>query len=118
MVLPEDGPKDPCLGLADYLLVLDHDGGREARLREVGNRSPKAAEWESGFHVELSVAKILQEMSLAKIRFQAHGSHRDFPGYYVYHRPSFQFREINPAPQGVAHAPPGAPVVQGLTPGQ
>lgn len=118
MVLPEDGPKDPCLGLADYLMVLDHDGGREARLREVGNRSPKAAEWESGFHVELSVAKILQEMSLAKIRFQAHGSHRDFPGYYVYHRPSYQFREINPAPQGSAHAPPGAPVSQGLTPGQ
>jgi hypothetical protein len=116
MVAAEAGDLDSCLGLADYRLVLDHDGGREALQSDDGGRI-KAAEWEAGFHAELSVAKILQEMSLAKIRFQAHGSHRDFPGYYMYHRPSFQFREINPSPQGAAHAPPGASVAQGLQPG-
>jgi hypothetical protein len=106
-----ESAKDPCLGLADYRLVFDHDGSREP-----GGKPQKASEWEAGFHVELSVVKILQEVSLAKIRFQAHGSHRDFSGCYVYHRPSFQFREINPAPQGAAHAPPGASVAQGLQP--
>ena len=117
MVAPEAGDLDVCLGLADYRLALDHDGSREAMVREDGGRI-NAAEWESGFHAELSVGKILQEMSLAKIRFQAHGSHRDFPGYYMYHRPSFQFREINPAPAGAAHAPPGAAVARGLQPGE
>jgi hypothetical protein len=67
--------------------------------------------------VDLSVAKLMQEVSLAKIRFQAHGSHRHFQGCYVYHRPSCLFKEINPAPQGAVHAPPGASVAQGLQPG-
>ncbi|MDB5106858.1 MAG: hypothetical protein JWP91_4547 [Fibrobacteres bacterium] len=112
---------DECVSLADYLLVLDNDGSREgsAKGAEAHSRArlPKASEWEAGFHVDLSVAKIMQEISLAKIHFQAHGSHRHFQGHYVYHRPSFLFKEINPAPQGAAHAPPGASVSQGLQPG-
>ncbi|HKP96369.1 MAG TPA: hypothetical protein VJ385_11495, partial [Fibrobacteria bacterium] len=103
---------DPCLGLADYLMVFDHDGSREAASRTAEGsgkhaRHSRASEWEAGFHVDLSVAKLMQEVSLAKIRFQAHGSHRHFQGHYVYHRPSCLFKEINPAPQSAAPAPPG-----------
>jgi hypothetical protein len=103
-----DASDDACLGLADYRLEFDHDGGREARHREPGGHPANPAEWESAFRLDLPPMKILQEVSLAKIRFQAHGSHRDFPGYYVYHRPSFLFREINPA----APAQPNAAVAQ------
>jgi hypothetical protein len=108
-----EGDKDPCLGLADYRLEFDHDGGREARGDNAG-RPANPAEWEAAFRLDLPPLKILQELSLAKIRFQAHGSHRDFPGYYVYHRPSFLFREIVPgsAAQG-AQVQPGASVAQG-----
>jgi len=96
---------DACLGLADYRLEFDHDGSREP-----GGRPANPAEWESAFRLDLPPVKILQEVSLAKIRFQAHGSHRDFPGYYVYHRPSFLFREINPA--APAQGQPGVSAVQ------
>lgn len=101
---------DACLGLADYRLEFDHDGSREP-----GGRPANPAEWEASFRLDLPPAKILQEISLAKIRFQAHGSHRDFPGMYVYHRPSFLFREIvpGPAPQGQ----PNAAVAQGAQSG-
>lgn len=115
MGTPEAGATDELLGLADYLMVLDHDGSREVAGKT--GRQPRASEWESGFHVDLSVAKLIQEVSLAKIRFQAHGSHRHFQGHYVYHRPSSLFKEINPSPQGASHAPPGASVAQGLQPG-
>lgn len=101
-----DKDKDPCLGLADYRLEFDHDGSREP-----GGRAPSPTEWEASFRMELPPIKLLQELSLAKIRFQAHGSHRDFPGYYVYHRPSFLFQEIQPGAQGQAAAPT-APAAQ------
>lgn len=92
---------DPCLGLADYRLEFDHDGSREP-----GGRAAHPGEWEAAFRLDLPPVKLLQEVSLAKIRFQAHGSHRDFPGYYVYHRPSFLFREIAPNPaQGQTNTP-------------
>ncbi|GEM_PF-2166470 len=128
MGAPADCAADECQSLADYLLVLDNDGSREASLK--GSESVRGSEsagkaarpllpleWEAGFHVDLSVAKLMQEVSLAKIHFRAHGSHRHFHGHYVYHRPSCLFKEINPAPQGAAHAPPGASVAQGLQPG-
>jgi hypothetical protein len=110
---------DPCIGLADYLIVLDHDGTRDDSRSGEGKtlRQAKPSEWEACFHVDLSVAKLIQEVSLAKIRFHAHGSHRNFLGHYVYHRPSCLFKEINPAPQSQALAQPGASVAQGIQPG-
>lgn len=120
---PEASAADPCLGLTDYLLGLDHDGSREAAARNAEGpakpvRQPRASEWESGFHVDLSVAKLIQEVALAKIRFQAHGSHRHFQGHYVFHRPSASFQEINPAPPpSAAPAAPGTSVAQGQQPG-
>jgi hypothetical protein len=101
-----DKDQDPCLGLADYRLEFDHDGSREP-----GNRAPTPSEWEATFRLDLPPIKLLQELSLAKIRFQAHGSHRDFPGYYVYHRPSFLFQEIQPSTQAQPAAP-SSPAVQ------
>ena len=100
------GADDPCVGLADYLLVLDNDGSRESAMKRAEPaeaaartaRAPNASEWEAGFHVDLSVARLMQEVSLAKIHFRAHGSHRQFHGHYVYHRPSCLFKEINAAP--------------------
>ncbi len=109
----DQGATDPCLGLADYQMVLDHDGSREAAGKSL--RQPRASEWEAGFHVDLSVTKLMQEICLAKIRFQAHGAHRHFQGHYVYHRPSCLFKEISPTPQAAAPAPvnPGTTVEQG-----
>lgn len=101
------GSADPCLGLADFIMDYDHDGSREA-----GGRAPAPSEWEAGFRMELPAARIVQEVSLAKIRFQAHGTHRDFPGHYLYHRPTFQFREVNTAP-----ATPAQPAAQAVQPG-
>jgi hypothetical protein len=113
---------DACLGLADYQMMLDHDGSREAAAKSAesagkGVRQPRASEWEAGFHVDLSVAKLMQEICLAKIRFQAHGAHRHFQGHYVYHRPSCLFKEISAIPQtgSVQTTPtsPGTSVAQG-----
>jgi hypothetical protein len=48
------------------------------------------------------MGKLMHDLSLVKIRFQAHGSHRVLHGHYVYHRPTFLFREVHPpASQGV-----------------
>jgi hypothetical protein len=130
MGTPAQGAADPCVGLADYLLVLDNDGSREAQSREANGaggaegqeaagkpaRIPGPSEWEAGFNMDLSAGKQTHEVSLAKIHFRAHGSHRRFHGHYVYHRPSCLFREINPAPQGTSHAPPGAAVTQNIRP--
>jgi hypothetical protein len=126
---PAQGAADECVSLADYLLVLDNDGSREESLKGSESaetsktlgaalaksiRPPKAAEWEAGFNVELSVAKLMQEISLAKIHFQAHGSHRRFHGHYVYHRPSNLFKEINPAQQSAPQTAAGQSMAQGL----
>jgi hypothetical protein len=100
-----DAAMDPCLGLADYRLEFDHDGSREP-----GGRAPTPSEWEASFRQDLPPVKLLQELSLAKIRFQAHGSHRDFPGYYLYHRPSFLFQEIQPS--AATQGQPAATVAQ------
>jgi hypothetical protein len=120
----DDAAIDPCLGLADYVLAVDHDGSRETA-RNGGNGAGgnaarmRSSEWEAAFHVDLPAAKLMQEVSLTKIRFQAHGSHRSFLGHYVYHRPSCLFKEINPSPQSAsAQAPaPGASVAQSQQPG-
>jgi hypothetical protein len=117
----EQCASDICLSLADYQMILDHDGSREAAAKHVESagksvRQPRASEWEAGFHVDLSVAKLMQEICLAKIRFQAHGAHRHFQGHYVYHRPSCLFKEISAVPQTAAPAAapaPGTSVAQG-----
>jgi hypothetical protein len=87
------------LGMADHLATLDHDGALEAA-DAAAPRAPRAGEWEAGFHLDLSLGKLVHEISLVKIRFQAHGSHRVLHGHYVYYRPSLLFREIHPPAQG------------------
>jgi hypothetical protein len=95
------------LGLADQLATLDHDGSLEAA--DAGSRPPRPGEWEAGFHLDLSLGKLMHEISLVKLRFQAHGSHRVLHGHYVYYRPSLLFREIHPPAQGRAGDSRGQP---------
>lgn len=96
------------LGLADHLMILDHDGSFEAA--DYGKPSrPRAGEWEAGFHLDLSMGKLMHEISLVKIRFQAHGSHRVLHGHYVYYRPTFLFREIHPPAQSTPASQSAAP---------
>lgn len=97
-------------GLADHLLTLDHDGSLEAS--DAGTRAPKAGEWETGFHLDLSMGKLMHEISLVKVRFQAHGSHRVLHTHYVYYRPTFLFREIHPPSAGQAQSAGAAPSAQ------
>lgn len=96
------------LGLADHLMTLDHDGSFEAA--DYGKSArPRAGEWEAGFHLDLSMGKLMHEISLVKLRFQAHGSHRVLHGHYVYYRPTFLFREIHPpAPSAGSAGSPAA----------
>lgn len=99
--LPDAPAPRTYLGLADHLATLDHDGSLEAADSGRGARPPRAGEWEAGFHLDLSMGKLMHELSLVKIRFQAHGSHRVLHGHYVYFRPTFLFREVHPpASQG------------------
>lgn len=96
-IRPADAPAPRAyLALADHLATLDHDGSLESADAGRGARPPRAGEWESGFHLDLSLGKLMQEISLVKLRFQAHGSHRVLHGHYVFHRPTFLFREIHP----------------------
>jgi hypothetical protein len=95
---PETAPSG-YLSLADQLLRLDHDGSQE-----VAGQLPKPGEWEAQFHLDLSQPSAMQEISLVKIRFQLHGSHRHLPCHYVYYRNSYTFREIHPP----AHGPQGS----------
>lgn len=85
-------------GLADHIATLDHDGSLESA--DTGSKPPRPGEWEAGFHLDLSLGKLMHEISLVKIRYQAHGSHRVLHGHYVYYRPSLLFREIHPPAQG------------------
>lgn len=101
---PVDSPRRQAyLALADYLALMDHDGALEAQATGRDGRAPRPQEWESGFHVDLTTEKLMQEFCLLKMRFQAHGSHRYILGHYAFHRSTYLFREINPAP-GSAHA--------------
>lgn len=106
-----DGLADPraYLGLADHLVTLDHDGSLEAADAGRPGRPPKAGEWEAGFHLDLSMGKLMHDVSLVKIRFQAHGSHRLLHGHYVYYRSTYLFREIHPPAATPAAAPQAAP---------
>jgi hypothetical protein len=98
------------VGLADHLLGLDHDGSSEAA--EAGRAfAPRPGEWEATFHLDLSLGKLMHEIALAKVRFQAHGSHRVLYSHYVFYRQAFTFRELHPpdpvAAQGAAGRPDG-----------
>jgi hypothetical protein len=93
-----DPAPQACLALADYLLAVDHDGALEAVAAGKPPLPARPSDWESGFHAEFSAEMLIQEFSLLKIRFQAHGSHRSFLGHYAYHRPSSLFQEISPPP--------------------
>lgn len=84
------------LGLTDHLATLDHDGGLEAADAGGPGARPRAGEWESGFHLDLSLGKLMHEISLVKLRFQSHGSHRVLHGHYVFYRVAWLFREIHP----------------------
>jgi hypothetical protein len=112
-IRPPDAPAPRAyLGLADHLATLDHDGSLEAA-DGGGARPPRAGEWEAGFHLDLSMGKLMHEISLVKIRFQAHGSHRVLHGHYVYNRSTFLFREIHPPeppdPRSARSQPASAP---------
>jgi hypothetical protein len=106
-----DGIADPRAyhGLADHVAVLDHDGGVEAAESGRQARPPRAGEWEAGFHLDLSLGKLMHEISLVKIRFLAHGSHRILHGHYVYYRNAYLFREIQATAQAARPAPQDAP---------
>lgn len=101
------------LGLADHLAVLDHDGSLEAADAGGPGARPRAGEWEAGFHLDLSLGKLMHEISLVKLRFHAHGSHRVLHGHYVFYRAAWLFREIHPpsshAPGGEARSQAQAP---------
>ncbi|HLP31691.1 MAG TPA: hypothetical protein VK150_10035, partial [Geothrix sp.] len=90
---PEPAPRQ-YLGLADHLLALDYDGSLESH--DSGAKPPKPGEWETGFHLDLALGKLMHEISLIKIRFQAHGSHRQLLGHYVYYRAAALFHEVHP----------------------
>ena len=81
------------LGLADLLLWLDHDGSQEAAAAGRPG-APRPGEWEAQFHLDLSMGEIVHDISLIRIGFQVHGSHRPLPCHYVYYRSSCLFREI------------------------
>ncbi len=51
-------------------------------------------EWEKHFPVDPALQKILPELSMVRIRFEAHGLHRDAWSRFLYHRPTRLFREI------------------------
>ncbi len=89
---------EPIMALADYYLSLDYNGTRQAINEDGQTNTPKPERWEAGFHAEFTTDLLVQEFSLIKINFQAHGSHRGIKGLYAYHRPSYLFKEINPVP--------------------
>lgn len=88
----------PALALANYLVTLDHNGAQESSAPSKLGQPSKPSDWEAGFHAEFTAEMLIKEFSLLKIRFQSHGSHRNFQSHYAYHRPSYLFHEINPAP--------------------
>jgi hypothetical protein len=81
------------LGLADFHGMLDCDG----RL----DRAPGAAAdaWEKSFSLDAGLQKILPDLALIRIGFEAAGSHRRYPSSYLYHRPTCLFQEVGTAPQ-------------------
>lgn len=107
----DSGSASDVSGLADHLAVLDHDGSRETR---AAGTAPSASEWEASFRLDMPVGKLTQEISLAKIAFRAHGSHRRFASNYAYHRPSCLFKEIGPQPepQAAPQSVPGSAVAR------
>ena len=79
----------PFLGLCDYHALLDHDGNFETP--RVG-----MAAWEQAFSPDPSLRPTLHEIGLVRISFSAQGSHRRYPSSYLYHRPTFLFKEMTP----------------------
>ena len=101
-------PLDPLvpqanLALANYLVTLDHNGAQDSTAQAKLGQPSRPSEWEAGFHAEFTAEMLIKEFSLLKFRFQCHGSHRNFQGHYAYHRPSFLFHEINPAPASASN---------------
>jgi hypothetical protein len=94
-VADELTPRSPYLGLADHLLSLDHNGSHDGSPAGDHEGPLTPEEWEAEFRVDASMGKVMHEISLVKIKFQAHGSHRAVHSRYVYYRQMRLFREIN-----------------------
>lgn len=103
------------LSLADYVLNLDYNGILDSIANGKGSMPFKPSEWEAGFQADFSPDQLIQEISLLKIRFQTHGSHRGFVGHYAFHRPSSLFHEVA-AIQATNQTPQKPAITQSLKP--
>lgn len=95
------------LGLADYLLRFDYDGALSGETGEggmVGQISPDT--WEFGFPIDPQLRSQGADLSLVRITFTAHGSHRRDAGAYLHLRAAGLFKElVSPTASGNAASP-------------
>jgi hypothetical protein len=101
----------PCLpellGLADYLLRFDFDGSLSSDTGEGGiNGQVSPDTWEFGFPIDPQLRSQGAELSLVRITFTAHGSHRRDASAYLHLRSVGLFKElVSPTAAGNAASP-------------
>ncbi len=93
-------PVESLLGLADYLAILDFDGS-------LSNEGEKGEGWEFSFSLDPQLRASSAELSLVRLAFQSHGSHRCMTSSYVHWAQAGLFKELQPPGQPVGNKPPG-----------